>query len=33
LQALAALAAQAPQPPVKLLPDQDWSDITKMCAK
>jgi beta-barrel assembly-enhancing protease len=33
LQALAALAAQRPQPPVKLLPDYDWSDITKICAR
>ena len=31
LQALAALAAQGPRPPVKLLPDYDWSDITKIC--
>jgi beta-barrel assembly-enhancing protease len=33
LQALAELAAQQPQEPVKLLPDQDWADVTKMCAK
>jgi beta-barrel assembly-enhancing protease len=33
LQALATLAAQRPQPPVKLLPDHDWREITKMCAK
>jgi predicted Zn-dependent protease len=31
LQALAALAAQAPQPPVKLLPDYDWSDLVRIC--
>jgi beta-barrel assembly-enhancing protease len=33
LQALAELAGQQPQEPVKLLPDQDWADVTKMCAK
>ena len=31
LQALTALAAQAPRPPVKLLPDYDWSEIAKIC--
>ncbi len=31
LQALSALAAQAPRPSVKLLPDYDWTDIRKMC--
>jgi len=31
LQALTALAAQASRPPVKLLPDYDWSEITKIC--
>ena len=33
LQALTALAAQAPRPPVKLLPDYDWSDIKQICVK
>jgi predicted Zn-dependent protease len=33
LQALTALAAARPQPPVKLLPDYDWSDIKKICAR
>ena len=33
LQALAALASQRPKPPVKLLPDYDWSDIKKICAR
>lgn len=32
LQALAALAAQAPRPPVKLLPTYDWTDIKQLCA-
>jgi len=32
LQALAAVAAAAPRPPVKLLPDYDWADIKKLCA-
>lgn len=31
LRALTALAAQAPGPPVKLLPDYDWDDIKQMC--
>jgi len=31
LEALSALAAQAPKPSVKLLPDYDWTDIRKMC--
>ena len=31
VQALSALAAQAPGPPVKLLPDYDWEDVKKMC--
>jgi predicted Zn-dependent protease len=31
LQALAALAAQRPRPPVKLFPDYDWEDIKRIC--
>jgi beta-barrel assembly-enhancing protease len=31
LRDLAALAAAPPKPPVKLLPDYDWSDIKKIC--
>jgi predicted Zn-dependent protease len=31
LGTLTALAAKAPGPPVKLLPDYDWDDIKKMC--
>jgi beta-barrel assembly-enhancing protease len=31
LQALAGLAAQRTQPPVKLMPDYDWSDIKGIC--
>ena len=33
LQALAALAAGRPQPPVTLLPDYDWGDVKKICAR
>ena len=28
---LRALAAEAPAPPVKLLPDQDWADLRQWC--
>jgi beta-barrel assembly-enhancing protease len=31
MEALAALAAPGPKPPVKLLPDYDWSDVKKIC--
>jgi predicted Zn-dependent protease len=31
LQALASLAARASPPPVKLLPDYDWTDIRRIC--
>jgi len=31
IETLKALAAQAPRATVKLLPDYDWRDITKIC--
>jgi len=31
VQALTTLAAAAPGPPVKLLPEVDWSDVKKIC--
>jgi predicted Zn-dependent protease len=33
LQALSALAAQRPRPPVKLLPGYDWEDVKKICER
>lgn len=33
LQALTALAAERPKPPVKLLPGYDWSDVKKICGE
>ena len=33
LQVRAALAAQRARPPVKLLADDDWEEIKKICAK
>jgi predicted Zn-dependent protease len=33
VQALTALAAARPAPPVKLLPEVDWSDVKKICGE